>query len=109
MKRLLPSLRDKKRYIAFEVESEGKLSKKDLVKSINYGCKDFLGDYGCGNAGVMVLEEFFKGNKGVVRVKSGYVDHVKSGLMLIKKIDGKRVIFKNTKVSGNLSKVKGGN
>jgi ribonuclease P/MRP protein subunit POP5 len=108
MKKLLSSLRDKKRYIAFEVESESRLNKTQVVKSVNSGCREFLGDYLCGKSGVRAVEEFFSGTGGVMRVKSGYVDYVKTSLALIKKVEGKRVMFKNTKVSGNLSKVKGG-
>ena len=34
MKRLLPSLRAKKRYLAFELVSEGQVSRSDLVKEV---------------------------------------------------------------------------
>ena len=106
--KLLPSLKEKKRYVKFSLESEAgsRITKKDVIESINKSCKEFMGEYSCGKAGVEVVENLVESGKGVVRVGSKYVDQVKGALMLINKINGKQVIFKNTKVSGVLGKTK---
>ncbi|MAG45510.1 MAG: hypothetical protein CMH63_01920 [Nanoarchaeota archaeon] len=104
--KLLPSLKEKKRYIAFNLSSEGKIAKKDIINSVNNSCKRFMGELSYGEAGVRVIDKLVEGNKGVVRVNSKYVDITKTSLMLIKKINNQRVLFKNVKVSGILNKVK---
>jgi|ETNmetMinimDraft_2_1059921.scaffolds.fasta_scaffold213798_1 ribonuclease P/MRP protein subunit POP5 len=104
--KLLPSLKEKKRYIAFNLSSEGKIAKKDIINSVNVSCKNFMGELSYGEAGVRVIDNLVDGNKGVVRVNSKYVDITKASLMLIKKINNQKVLFKNVKVSGVLNKVK---
>ena len=64
--------------------------------------------YGCGKAGVMVVNDTVNGKKGVVRVNSKSVDLVKTSLIMIKEINNNKVIFKNVKTSGALKKANGG-
>ena|SRR3989344_5514349 len=104
--KLLPSLREKKRYLAFEVDSKAKISKENMVNEVQRACRRFMGEYNYANAGVLVLKDNINGNKGILKVNSKYVDHVKSSLILVNKINNERVIFKNIKVSGTLLKVK---
>lgn len=106
--KLLPSLEEKKRYIAFSVISEKGLNRKEVANTIEKSCKEFLGELNYGKAGVMIVEDQLNSNNGVIRVNSKYIDHVKSSLILAKEVNGNRVIFKNNKVSGVLNKVKRG-
>ena len=108
MKRLLSSLREKKRYIAFEIDGESGFSRDEIIKAVDTGCRDFMGVYGCGKAGVMVVNDTVNGKKGVVRVNSKSVDLVKTSLIMIKEINNNKVIFKNVKTSGALKKANGG-
>ena len=108
MKRLISSLREKKRYVAFEVDSDYGLDKENIIRAVDASCRNFLGEYGYGKAGVMVVNDTVNGKKGVVRVNSKYVDLVKVSLMMIKEIDNNRVVFRNVKTSGMLGKVNGG-
>ncbi|MBI2105743.1 hypothetical protein HYT56_02810 [Candidatus Woesearchaeota archaeon] len=106
MKKLLPSLREKKRYIAFEIESESRLDREEIINAVDSSCKSFIGDFYSGKAGIMVLDETISNNKGVLKVGNKYLDLVKSGLMMIRKVNGKNILFKNVKVSGSLGKSK---
>lgn len=106
MKRLLSSLKEKKRYIAFEIDGECGFAKDDIIKAVDTSCKSFMGEYGYGKANVMVVDDAVNGKKGVVRANSKYVDLVKTSLMMIKEINNNKVIFKNVKTSGSLMKVK---
>ena len=108
MKRLISSLREKKRYVAFEVDSDYGLDKENVIRAVDASCRNFLGEYGYGKAGVMVVKDTVNGKKGVVRVNSKYVDLVKVSLMMIKEIDNNRVVFRNVKTSGMLGKANGG-
>ncbi len=106
MKKLVSSLREKKRYIAFEVDSESGFSKEEIVNAVDASCRDFLGEYGYGKGGVMIVNDSVNGKKGVVRVNSKYVDLVKVSLMMMKSINNNKVVFKNVKTSGALKNVK---
>jgi len=109
MKNILPSLREDKRYIVFEVLSEDKVKDfKTLRTEIIGGVHNFLGQLETSKAGVMFLKDlWFKDKqKGILSVNSKYVDKVKTSLMLMKKLEGKDVILNNIAVSGILNKAK---
>ena len=109
MKSLLPSLKEKKRYVAFEIINDKSLNQKNIEKAIYDGCQSFLGNLNYSKAGINILSEKGDNKTGVIRVNNKYTDHVKSALMMIREINGKKVIVKSTKVSGILKKLnKGG-
>ncbi|MBI2508052.1 hypothetical protein HYV89_03810 [Candidatus Woesearchaeota archaeon] len=108
MKKLIPSLRERKRYIAFEIDSEHAFDKSNVIKAVDTSCRNFLGEYGYGKAGVMLVDNAVSSNgkRGVVRVNSKYADLVKVSLMMIKEINNNKVALRNVKTSGMLGKVK---
>ena len=106
MKKFLSSLKEKKRYIAFEIDSESGFAKDEVVKAVDTSCRNFMGEYGYGKAGVMVVSDTINGKKGVVRVDSKYVDLVKVSLMMIKEINNNNVVFRSVRTSGAIGKVK---
>ena len=102
--KLIPSLRQKKRYLIFEVRSEHPLSVQDIHEAVDQGLLRFLGELGLSRAGVMFLAERFdpKSQQGVLKVNHTAVDEVKAALMLIKKIKKEAVILRSVTVSGTL-------
>lgn len=106
MKPILPSLREKKRYILYEVIAEKLLKAEAIRAAINQGLLRFLGELGCAKAGIMFIET--KENKGILRVDNTMVDHVKTSLSLIKEINESKVIIRTTRVSGTLAGVRKG-
>ena len=106
MKRLLSSLKEKKRYIAFEIDSESGFAREDIIRAVDTSCRDFMGEYGYGKAGVMIVDDAVNGKKGVVKVNNKYIDLVKVSLMMIKEINNNKVIFKSVKTSGSIMKLK---
>jgi len=106
MKPLLPSLKEKKRYVTFEVISEGKMSQKQLESGIQENVLNFLGELGIAKSGFILMKDTIKGNSGMVRTNVKYQDEVKMALSLIKEIDGRKVIVNVTGVSGILNKAK---
>lgn len=87
IKPLLPSLREKKRYILYDGASSDK---------VNNTLKEFLGTLGLARGGIRILAK--KGNKGVVRTNNKYLNDTRSALSLIKDL-------KIVKVSGVLNKI----
>ncbi|MFH0752423.1 MAG: Rpp14/Pop5 family protein [archaeon] len=102
LKALLPTLREKKRYIVFEVISKGIISQKAAHQAISIELQRFLGEFGMAKAGVIILKDWVK-NKGILRVSNKEVDTVKSAIMLAK---GKDFAFKTIAVSGSLNKLR---
>ena len=65
MKRLLPSLRAKKRYLAFELISEVPVSRSDLVKEVMSSASSLLGDVTASECDIKVLG--FEESKGIIQ------------------------------------------
>lgn len=97
MKNILPSLREKKRYIVFEAIER----KQNIEETIIESCLNFLGSYNYGRAGIQVLKELGRDRKGVIRVNNKYVDHIRAALML-----NKKPVIKCIGVSGTIKKAK---
>ena len=106
MKPLLPTLKERKRYILFQITSTEKIEKKIVGDQVRKACLRFLGELGVAKAGVQFLPETYKGGKGIIRVGHKYVDEVKAALALVKEINGKKVSFNVTKVSGIIDRLK---
>ena len=104
LKPLLPSLKEKKRYIVYEIISEKQFTPRDATAAIEKATKDFLGILGLSKAGIIILKERFKNNKGIIRVNNKYVDETKAALTLIKEINKTKVTFRSLGVSGILDK-----
>ncbi|MBI4155181.1 hypothetical protein HY498_03805 [Candidatus Woesearchaeota archaeon] len=105
MKKILPSAKQKKRYIVYQIVSGSPLKFDDVKRVINNGLKDFLGTLGLSIANPIIMP-FFENNIGILKVSNRYLNEVKLALILIKEINSKKVIFKNIYVSGLLNKAK---
>ena len=106
IKRILPSLREKKHYIAFEVISEERLDKNSVNEAIFDANKSYLGELGCAKANFKVLDYNENSKKGMVKANSKYIDYVKGSLALIKRIKNTKVVIKTTGVSGTIKNLK---
>lgn len=106
LKPLLPSLREKKRYIAYEIISEHKLNlSADMVeKSILESSLDYMGDYGMSKAGVMVMKNKYRKQKGIIRVANKSADNLRASLALITHVNNTKVIVRSVGMSGILKK-----
>jgi ribonuclease P/MRP protein subunit POP5 len=104
MKPLLPTLKEKKRYIGFSVISKAKLSEQSISSSIHSGLLSYLGSHGMGCAGAAVLK--VQGKMAILRVNTQYVNHAKAAMTLMHKIGSNNVIIKSERVSGTLKQLK---
>ena len=106
LKPLLPSLREKKRYIVFETISRNKVSFTAISKAIWRSILAFSGSLGASQAGIWLMSDKFnkEKQKGIIKVNHKNVDLLKASLALIKEIDGQDVIVRSTVASGVLNK-----
>jgi ribonuclease P/MRP protein subunit POP5 len=106
IKPVLPSLREKKRYLVFEIISKSKIDSKKVSKTILDGCRDYLGEMGMAKAGLLMLNDKYnkEEQKGIIKVNNKMVDHLRAALCFIKKIDNQKVIVRSIGMSGILKK-----
>jgi len=106
-KPLLPTLREKKRYLAYEVISGHKFNDAMYInKAIMDAAKDFLGNLGMAKAGIIAMDDQFnqKLQKGIVRVNNKHLDNLRASLLFVEKINENDVIIKSVGASGVLKK-----
>jgi len=102
--KLLPALRQKKRYLVFEILSDKKFSLSDIESEVDQALLSFLGQLGISKAAPLFLRERFNQNKQrfILKTNHSYVNETKSALILIKKIKNTPIIIKSLTVSGTI-------
>ncbi len=102
--RLLPSLKEKKRYISYKILSDKKINAKTAKNAVNSYLVKFLGELDYGKAGIMIVEQ--NDDFGIIKTGHMHVNEVKTALALINEIDNNIVNVRSTYVSGVLNKAR---
>jgi ribonuclease P/MRP protein subunit POP5 len=115
LKILPPTLRDKKRYIAFEVTSQGSLGRDDIISMILDASLYLYGACGAGKFDLWVVKlwrcktdknspkginEY--GMKGILRCRREEIDSVMAIIPTITNFRGKPVVFHTLGISGTI-------
>ena len=100
--RLLPSLREKKRYLAFEMLSEGAVSRRDFIDELERSASSLLGDMGSSECGLNMLS--FDRAGGIIRCARTKTEYTRAVLATINRVRGVRVAVH---VIGSSGSVKG--
>src|SRR3989344_3523495 len=103
---LLPSLRQKKRYIVFELLAEQKFSFPVIKNEVQNALQRFLGYEGMAKASPMILAERFNEQKQrfTMKVSNMSVDQVKAALLFITSLQNTPIILRSLITSGTLKK-----
>jgi len=109
--KLKPSAREKRHYLLIEFKSKKKLNSKKKEDLINNSILDFIGTLGYSLAGPLYVnlrkEKLSKilqeKNLAVLSVKTKFVKHIKSALLLSKE---KTIKMSCIRVSGTLKKLR---
>lgn len=98
------ALRERRRYLIFEVLSGSKLSFGDVVEAVWNSIEEFIGELETGKASVWVVKDLYdsENQRGAVKVSNKYVEEVRASLSLIKEINDEKVIFSVLGVTGTL-------
>ncbi|MBI4451504.1 hypothetical protein HY642_06015 [Candidatus Woesearchaeota archaeon] len=106
LKPVMPSLREKKRYVAFTVRSEKQVSQHAVSRAVWNSMLNLHGTLGVSEAGMVMLPDRWnpEAQRGLVRVSHRSVDRLKAALALIKTVEGQPVIASSTGASGILRK-----
>ena len=107
LKPLLPTLKEKKRYLAFEIISKNPIGNFEAVSSTIWQKSiQFLGELGSARAGINIIKDTFANQKGIIKVNNKHVDELRASLCLIDQIQNQEVIVRSLGVSGILNKTK---
>jgi ribonuclease P/MRP protein subunit POP5 len=105
-KYLPPTLRDKHRYIAFQVTGERPFKKDEIKKAIWEASLSALGFLGSARAKPWFIAFDEKSQTGIVRVDRKHVEDLRFALALLTEINGSRAIFRTLGVSGTIKRLK---
>ena len=107
LKPILSSLREKKRYVVFEVISKEKIADAGQVSNaLQQNLLQCVGEFGAANAGMIVLNNKWNSNlqRGIIKVSHKHVDALKASFIFAEKISNTDVICRSLGVSGILKK-----
>ncbi|MBT4936134.1 hypothetical protein HOL21_00655 [Candidatus Woesearchaeota archaeon] len=102
--KLLPSLRQKKRYIVWKIVSDKDFTVQDIQSAVESALTSFLGQLGLAKASPLFLKEKCNNKTFIIKVNHKYVDECKSAIILIKKIKNMPVLLTSVTTSGTLKK-----
>ena len=110
LKTLLPSLRERKRYILFKVISEQPVNYQLFKELLSSTILKFYGELTFGKFGFKILDERWdeKEQVGIIKCNHLYVPNIIVALGLLQRLGDRRVNVKILKVSGTIkSSLKG--
>ena len=101
--RTLPVLRDKKRYIAFEVTSGQKIKRRDLENEIQDSTHSLFGDTGCSEMNLRLIS--YDGKYGIIRCIRDRTEETRAALACINNSRGTRLSLRVLGISGTIKGV----
>ena len=96
----IPILRDKKRYIAFEINSTNKINRQELVIAIFDSIISLFGDVGASSINPALMS--FDGKFGIIRCLREKTIETRAGLACINEIRGIRISILVLGISGTI-------
>ena len=115
LKILPPTMRDKKRYISFELIFQGHMSREDVINTITDASLYLHGSCGTGKFDLWVVKlwncskkntpndhDVEKHMKGIIRCRKEEIDSVRAVLPTITKFRGNNVVFHTLGISGTI-------
>ncbi len=96
----LPTLRDKKRYIAFEVASTQAIARQELNFEILSSTTSLFGDVGCSEIAPRLMS--FEGRYGIARCSREKTQEARAALASINNAKGVRVSILVLGISGTI-------
>ncbi len=107
-KPLLPSEREKKRYLVLECISKKGLDFQTIKEGVQSAIKQYIGLLGEARAGVLFLKNTYdeKNQRFIIKVNRAYLDKVRASLLLVKTLNGEKALIRSVFCSGSLKKAK---
>jgi ribonuclease P/MRP protein subunit POP5 len=104
MKKIMPSLREKNRYIVYKISSSSKIAQKKAENALYDGIVRFLGEFKAAEASVRLID--WNNQKGIIKTNSKFKDKIISAMILMSKIGETNVNINTIGVSGTIKKAR---
>lgn len=107
-KLLPPSMREPKRYLAFEVISEYPVNYIDFANSFWNSIISFLGEHGSSDAKIWLIQNLYdeKSQVGIIKCKHTFVEELRVALSIMQYIGETKSIVKVLGVTGTIKSAK---
>jgi ribonuclease P/MRP protein subunit POP5 len=99
---LPPTLREKNRYVAFELISDGRFDKKDVSGSISRAFFGLFGEKGGSEANLWLIDWEKERSLGILKVAHRSLDSAMAALATLNNLGGEKVIVHVLGISGTL-------
>ena len=108
LKTLIPTLRERKRYISFQIISESPIQYSDLEAAVWNELLDFYGESGVSKLSFRLVKNLYSDARqiGVIKCNNRSVPVVIAALGLISRLGDTRITIKILKVSGTIKSLK---
>ncbi|MFH1255716.1 MAG: Rpp14/Pop5 family protein [Candidatus Diapherotrites archaeon] len=103
---LPPTLRGKKRYILFHLESEKRLGKEEVFHALRKNFLNILGQAGYAEARIKPILFDEKSGFGVFLCGHKFTEKTVAALLFLKEVNGQKVLPQTLSSSGSLKKLK---
>ena len=102
---LSPTLRDRRRYLAFQVITKTEIPPADIAREIWHSILNFLGELGTAQSEVWLVKSVYdeKNRMGLIRCNHTAVEHVRTALALVSRVNEVPVTIKVIGISGTIS------
>jgi ribonuclease P/MRP protein subunit POP5 len=107
LKSLMPSLKEKKRFVVFEIVSNKPVGDfKEVYQAIWQKSNEYLGRFEVARAGLWLLADKWNQAKqrGILKINNKYVDKIKAVFTTVTEVEKQKVILRSIGVSGILNK-----
>ncbi|HII72530.1 TPA: hypothetical protein HA265_07275 [Candidatus Woesearchaeota archaeon] len=93
--------------MAFEIISEAPIKTfKTVEKAVWDSALSYLGELGCSQAGIMIIEDKYslQRQRGLIKVNHKSLDRLRATLAMISQIEGQDVVVRSIGASGIIGK-----
>lgn len=101
---LPPTLRERHRYLAYQVISDSKVTFQDIMAATWFAALGLLGELGAAAANIRFVKDSWNAEKqlGLLRVSHTAVEQVRAALALVQRIGDNPVVIRVLGVSGTI-------
>jgi RNase P/RNase MRP subunit POP5 len=101
LKPLLPSLKERKRYIVYKLTTDEPIA-VNVPNAVTKRIEDELGVYDAADAGIIHLDYDERRQEGIIRCRHDMVDKVRTALTMQRDVDNTQILPQIKTVSGTL-------
>jgi ribonuclease P/MRP protein subunit POP5 len=105
-KQLKPTLRERNRYLVFEVISDSHFDRKPIVDATWSSLLRLHGELGASKTSLWVMDWSGEKRRGILKVNHKSVDVLRSSITAVKEIAGRKATVNVLKTTGTLRKAR---